>query len=63
MQWGVFKCTLDSPCARKGLFDADWMAEALNFYGKPMAYGTNKNRVGMGCSAVPVASGLTIFIQ
>ena len=52
-----------SPCARKGLFDADWMAEALDFYGKPMAYGTNKNRVGMGCSAVPVASGLTIFIQ
>ena len=52
-----------SPCARTGLFSASWMTDALDFYGKPMAYGTNKNRVGMGCSAVPVASGLTIFIQ
>lgn len=52
-----------SPCARTGLFTASWMTDALDFYGKPMAYGTNKNRVGMGCSAVPITSGMTILIQ
>ena len=52
-----------SPCARKGLFAASWMTEALDFYGKPMAYGVRKNHVGIGCYAVPVASGLSIFIR